>query len=107
MARATEWATADGMAVNEGVTEVGSGLNGRRRRSGRLRTDLRLAALVVEHRDRLARFGVEQLGAARSAQGRRIVVVDPGEANGDLVRDMIAGLTSGNGMVVMAPLRCR
>ncbi|BBU23969.1 resolvase [Mycobacterium xenopi] len=50
--------------------------------------------IVVEHRDRLARFGVEHLEAALSAQGRRIVVIDPGETTDDLVRDMIEVLTS-------------
>ena len=43
--------------------------------------------VVVEHRDRLARFGVEHLQAALAAQGRRIVVVDTGETADDLVRD--------------------
>jgi len=48
----------------------------------------------VEHRDRLARLGVEHLEAASSAQGRRVVVVDEGEVGGDLVRDMTEVLTS-------------
>ena len=50
--------------------------------------------IVVEHRDRLARFGVEHLGAALSAQGREILVVDAGEVDDDLVRDMTEVLTS-------------
>ena len=50
--------------------------------------------IVVEHRDRLARFGVEQLDAALAAQGRRMVVVDTGETADDVVRDMIELLTS-------------
>jgi putative resolvase len=50
--------------------------------------------IVVEHRDRLARFGVEHLEAALAAQGRRIVGADPGETTDDLVRDMIEILTS-------------
>jgi putative resolvase len=41
----------------------------------------------------LARFGVEHLEAVLSAQGRRIVVADPGETTDDLVRDMIEVLT--------------
>jgi putative resolvase len=49
--------------------------------------------IVVEHRYRLAGFGVEHRGAALSAQGRRIVVADPGERTDDLVRDMIGVLT--------------
>ena len=50
--------------------------------------------IVVEHRDRLARFGVEHVEAALAAQGRRIVVVDAGETTEDLVREMIEVLTS-------------
>ncbi|MBE1610049.1 putative site-specific integrase-resolvase [Actinopolymorpha pittospori] len=48
----------------------------------------------MEHRDWLASFGVEHLGAALSAQLRRVVVADLGESTddgetpGDLVADM-------------------
>ena len=45
--------------------------------------------IVVEHRDRLVRWGVEQLEAALSGRGRRIVVADPGESTDDVVGDMI------------------
>lgn len=48
----------------------------------------------MEHRDRLARFGVEYLEAALAAQGRRLVVVDSAEVTDDLVRDMVEVLTS-------------
>jgi putative resolvase len=50
--------------------------------------------IVVEYRDRLARFGAEHLQAALSGQGRRIVVADPEERTDDLVRDMIDVLMS-------------
>ena len=50
--------------------------------------------IVVEHRDRLARLGVEQLEAALWGQGRRIVVADPGESTADVVGDMIEVPTS-------------
>jgi putative resolvase len=93
VARLTAWATGQGVAVAEVVTEVGSGLNGRRPKLKRLLADPTVAVIVVEHRDRLARYGVEQLEAALSAQGRRLVVVDPGESGDDLVRDMIEVLT--------------
>ena len=87
-------ATAQGVTVAEVVTEVGSGLNGRRPKLRRVLADPRAAMIVVEHRDRLARFGVEHLEAALSAQGRRLVVVDPGETSDDLMRDMVEVLTS-------------
>lgn len=49
---------------------------------------------MVEHRDRLARFGVEHLEAALAATGRRIVVLNPDEVKEDLVADMVEVLTS-------------
>ncbi|WP_041450802.1 IS607 family transposase [Hoyosella subflava] len=94
VARLTQWATANGHVVGEVVTEVGSGLNGKRPKIRRVLSDPSASVVVVEHRDRLARFGVEHLEAALSAQGRRIVVTGEGETDDDLVRDMIEVLTS-------------
>ena len=94
VARVASWATAAGMAVDEIVTEVGSGMNGKRRKFQRILADPMASTIVVEHRDRLARFGVENLESALSAQGRRVVVADPGEMDDDLVRDMTEVLTS-------------
>ena len=93
-ARLTDWATANGHAVGEVVTEVGSGLNGKRPKLRRVLPGPSASVVVVEHRDRLARFGVEHLEAALSAHGRKVVVADPGETADDLVRDMIEVLTS-------------
>ena len=94
VARLTGWATSNGHVVAEVVAEVGSGLNGKRPKLRRILSDPAATVVVVEHRDRLARFGVEHLEAALSAQGRRVVVADPGETTDDLVRDMIEVLTS-------------
>jgi putative resolvase len=94
VARLTEWATAAGMEVGQVVAEVGSGLNGKRPKLARILSDPFATVIVVEHRDRLARFGTEHLHAALAAHGRRIVVVDDEETTDDLVRDMIEVLTS-------------
>jgi putative resolvase len=51
-------------------------------------------AVVVEHRDRLGRMNTELIEAALSAHGRSLVVLDPGEVDDDLVRDMTEVLTS-------------
>jgi putative resolvase len=93
VARVTKWATREGLAVDEVVCEVGSGLNGKRPKLRRLLADPQATTIVVEHRDRLARFGVDYLEAALAAQGRTLVVVDPGETDDDLARDMIEVLT--------------
>jgi putative resolvase len=94
VARLVEWATAQGRSVDEVVTEVGSGMNGKRRRFARLLADPTATTIVVEHRDRLARVGVEYLEAALAAQGRRVLVVETGEMDDDLVRDVTEVLTS-------------
>lgn len=94
VARAVQGATARGLAVSEVVTEIGSGLNGRRRRLHGLLADPGVGTIVVEHRDRLARFGVEHLEAVFSASGRSLLVLDPTETADDLVRDVTEVLTS-------------
>lgn len=71
-----------------------SGLNGKRPKLRRVLSDPDAIVIVMEHRDWLARFMVEHLHAASSAQGPRIVVADPGESTDGLVRDMIDVLTS-------------
>jgi putative resolvase len=93
VARLAGWATTNGHQVGEVVCEVGSGLNGKRPKLRRILSDPSASVVVVEDRDRLARFGVEHLEAALAAHGRRIVVADPGETTDDLVRDMIEVLT--------------
>ncbi|MFG1952043.1 IS607 family transposase [Micromonospora sp. NPDC048830] len=87
-------ATGRGLTVAEVVTEVGSGLNGNRPKLAKLLRDPQVTTIVVEHRDRLARFGVEYLSCALAATGRSIVVTDDAEVADDLVRDMIEVLTS-------------
>ena len=53
-----------------------------------------VSRVIVEHRDRFARFAVEYVEAALAAQGRDLVVVGPAEVDDDLVRDMTEILTS-------------
>jgi putative resolvase len=93
-ARVVAGANGLGLAVAEVVTEVGSGLDGGRGKLHRLLSDPQTAVIVVEHRDRLAQFGVEHLEAVLSASGRRLVVLDPTETADDLVRDITEVLTS-------------
>jgi putative resolvase len=95
VARLTKWAAVNGLSVDEVVAEVGSGVNGERRKLQRVLADPTAQTVVVGHRDRLARFGVDNLEAALSAQGRRILVAGEGEAGGDddLVGDMTEVLT--------------
>ena len=94
VAAATEWATAQGLGVDRVVTEVGSALNGARRKFLGLLGDPSVGVIVAEHRGRVCRFGFEYVEAALSAHGRRLLVVDDGEAADVLERDMTEVLTS-------------
>ena len=94
LARLSTYAAEHDLHVVEAVAEVGSGLNGKRKKLLRLLSDSILGAVVVEHRDRFARFGSEYLEAALEESGRRLIVVDTSEMNDDLVQDMISVLTS-------------
>ncbi len=63
------------MRVLEVIGEVGSGLNGHRPRLQSLLRDPKIGTILVEYRDRLARFGSEYIEAAMAASGRRLVVL--------------------------------
>jgi putative resolvase len=94
VARVVTGATARGFVVAEVVTEIGSGLNGERRKLHRILSDPSARVIVVEHKDRLARFGIEHLQAVLAATGRELVILDPEESTDDLVKDMADVLTS-------------
>ena len=88
VARLSEFAASQKLRVVEVVKEVGSGLNGHRRAILRILRNPNVTAIVVEHRDRLMRFGIEYVEATLAAQGRKLIVVDTEEMKGDIVRDL-------------------
>lgn len=94
VARVVTEAAGRGLAVGEVVTEVGSGVDGDRRELHRVLADPAARVIVVEHADRLARFGVEHLQAALAATSREVVILDPEESTDDLVREMTDVLAS-------------
>ncbi|GAB2782564.1 IS607-like element IS1535 family transposase [Streptomyces chlorus] len=93
-ARLTAWAVQAGHRMVRVESEVGSGMNGSRVKVRRLLADPDVTTVVVEHKDRLGRMNTELVEAALSASGRRLVVLDDGEVDDDLVRDMVEVLTS-------------
>lgn len=56
--------------------------------------DPKVTTIIVEHRDRFARFGSEYVADSLEATGRRLLVIDAAEIDDDLVRDMTEVLTS-------------
>lgn len=88
LARLTEYAVSQKLPIVDAVKEIGSGLNGHRKGMLRLLRNPDLKIIIVEHRDRLMRFGFEFVEATLDTQRRKIIVIDPDEVTDDIVRDL-------------------
>lgn len=86
VARLSTLAAQRGLHVVEVIEELGSGLNGTRRKL--LKALSGKSSILVEHRDRLARFGFDYIAASLAASGRSIMVADDSEVADDVVRDL-------------------
>lgn len=94
LGRLVVYANEQKLSVAKSISEIGSGLNGHRRKLLDILKDPEIGGIVVEHRDRLARFGADYIESALSSSGRKLYVVDESEMKDDLVKDMIDVLTS-------------
>ena len=92
--RLKAFAFSMGIDAPEVVTEVGSGVNDKRRTLNHLLKDPTVATIIVEHRDRLARVNVGLIESALEASGRRLIVVDDTDLDDDLAHDVTEVLTS-------------
>jgi putative resolvase len=92
--RLSRSAAEHGLVVGAMAKEVGSARNGHRPKLLKILHDPTIGILVVAHRDRLIRFGFEDVEAARAATGRKLLVVEDAEVSDDLVREMTEVLTS-------------
>jgi predicted site-specific integrase-resolvase len=88
LSRLTEYAVNNKMVIIDAVKEIGSGLNGHRKGIIRLLSNTQAQIILIEHRDRLMRFGFEYIEASLAAQGRKIIVIDAEEITDDVVRDL-------------------
>src|SRR5215467_1191792 len=89
--RLVAYCTARGYQVAQVVKEIGSGVNDARPKLLALLDDQAMTLIVVEHKDRLTRFGFRYLDTLLKGQGRAIEVVNQAE-NG--TEDVLADLTS-------------
>jgi predicted site-specific integrase-resolvase len=92
--RLRDYAAARGYQVVAEVTEIASGLNDERPKLKKLLTDTRVGVLVVEHRDRLTRFGYGYIATLLEHEGRRVETVFPTDPGDGLVDDFVAVITS-------------
>ena len=93
--RLTHYCTIRGYQVVKLVKEVGSGVNDSRPKLLSLLRDPLITRLVVEHKDRLTRFGFRYIETLLQIQGRTIEVVNPAENNKeDLLHDLASSVYS-------------
>ncbi|HEY9638608.1 MAG TPA: IS607 family transposase [Coleofasciculaceae cyanobacterium] len=93
--RLNQYAIAKGYVIQKVVKEVGSGLNDNRKKLNAILSDKSFNVLIVEHKDRLTRFGANYIEILLSQTGRRLEVVNSVENNkDDLMTDFAAVITS-------------
>lgn len=68
--RLTNYAMAKGYRIYKVVKEVGSGLNDNRKQLAKILVDDNYNILIVEHKDRLARFGTNYLSLLLEKTGK-------------------------------------
>jgi putative resolvase len=94
MQRLKDYAASKGYQVTKMVSELASGLNDRRPKLMKVLTDASVGIVVIEHRDRLTRFGFNYIEQLMQMQGRRLEVLFPNDTDTDLEDDFIAVITS-------------
>jgi putative resolvase len=89
--RLSQYCEVKGYQVAQVVKEIASGVNDSRPKLLSLLKDSSMTLLVVEHRDRLTRFGFHYIETLLAAQGRKIEVVNLAENDKeDLIADLVA-----------------
>lgn len=96
ISRMRDFSSASGWQVVGEVSEIASGVNENRRKlSSILNHPEKYDILVVEHRDRLSRFGVRYIERIIKAQGNDLVIINTTEDDkAELIDDFVAIITS-------------
>jgi len=93
--RLVQYAMAKGYQIYKVVKEVGSGVNDTRKQLAKILVDKGYRVLIVEHKDRLTRFGFNYLSNWFESIGKTIEVVnEAGNDRDDLMQDLVSIVTS-------------
>lgn len=93
--RLLSYCAAKGYQVHSVVTEFGSGLNDSRPKLEKLLLDPQITRIVVEHKDRLTRFGFNYVEKLLSRSGVILEVVNcVSDEKEDLIQDFVSVITS-------------
>lgn len=93
--RLVGYATAKGYQIKEVVKEIGSGVNDNRQKLQKILREGKATKIIVEHKDRLTRFGFNYLSTLLEKQGCHIEIVnEAGNDKDDLMQDLVSIITS-------------
>jgi predicted site-specific integrase-resolvase len=93
--RLIDYANAKGYKTLYNIKEIGSGLNDTRPQLIKLLRCSQLDIILVEHKDRLTRFGFKYIEELLDIQGRKIEVINNiDDDKDDLIQDFISVITS-------------
>ena len=90
--RLIKYCEVHGWKINEVVKECASGLNDERPKLCKILREQKATKLIVEHKDRLTRFGFNYIKTLFSTC--EIIVVNECEDNQDLFEDFVSTVTS-------------
>jgi putative resolvase len=93
--RLVDFCNAKGWTTSLNIKEIGSGINDSRRQLWKILDEGKATKLVVEHKDRLCRFGFNYIKTLCKHIGCELIVVNnvAGERE-DLVQDFVSVITS-------------
>ncbi len=93
--RLCSYCAAKGWQIKEVVKECASGLNDNRPRLTKLLKNPAVTRIVVEHKDRLTRFGFNYIKLFKESQGCRIEIINESANDRDeLMQDFVSLVTS-------------
>jgi len=93
--RLAEFCNAKGWTIEEQVKEVGSGINDQRPKLKKLLEQGKATKIVVEHKDRLTRFGLEYIKLACNKFNCEIVVLNNSDDEKEnIIEDFVSIITS-------------
>lgn len=93
--RLISYCNAKGYKVKSVVTEIGSGLNDERKKLEKILLDKSINLIIVEHKDRLARFGLNYIQKLLELDNRKIEIINPqSNDEDDLMQDFVSIITS-------------
>jgi len=93
--RIMHYSNLSGLPVNLVVKEIGSGLNDKRPKLLKILNDVDVTHIVVEHKDRLTRFGFAFIKDWMASRQCKIIIINDVDTDKeDLLQDFVSLVTS-------------